>query len=82
MTNYYFIPGAGGSSFPPLVTAKVAPDNTYSIRVPSGRQLDWLKSAVAEATVCATGEWEFKELVVLEGGQERKLPEARLLMAS
>ncbi len=51
-------------------------------RVPSGRQLDWLKSVVAGATVCATGAWEFKELGVLEGGQEKKPPEARLLMAS
>ena len=45
-------------------------------RVPSGHQLDWLKSPAAGATVCATGAWGFKELGVLEESQERKPPEA------
>ncbi len=45
-------------------------------RVPSGHQLDWLKSAVARAIVCATRVWWFQELGVLEGGQERKSPVA------
>ncbi len=29
--------------------------NTYSSRVPSGHQLDWLKSMLVRATACATG---------------------------
>ncbi len=49
---------------------------TFPIRVPSGHQLDWLKSVVARAIVCATGVWWFQELGFLEGGQERKSPEA------